>query len=413
MQFPLSESFGEMDDAFEDGAVEDDNLCRSDADDYTPEAFDQYLTAEIVTDRGGDVLRGTVKSRKRNHDGKPIGSSNPNPLLDTRENLVCFEDGTEDAYTANLIAESLYSQIDDDGRRLQTMEEIVDHERNHSALKEEDAYYSTKSGPKPKRTTKGWCLLVEWKDGSSLWVPQTDLKDTCPVQVADYAVTNNVTAEPAFCRWVPFVLKKRERILKKVKTKYWSTLHKYGLELAKSVNHALEIDRRTETDFWRRAIEKEIRNVFPAFDMMDDDSAVPPGYEFVETYFVFDTKMDLTRKARLVARGNMTEATEEQTFASVVSRDTIRLFFLLAALNDMDLLSCDVQNAYLAAPNKEKVWTKFTDQLGPEYNGRRAIISKAFYGLLSSSGRSFRDYLAMNLRELGFIPLKTKPDLWM
>ena len=60
--------------------------------------------------------------------------------------------------------------------------------------------------------------------------------------------------------------------------------------------------------------------------MMDDDSAVPPGYEFVETYFVFDTKMDLTRKARLVARGNMTEATEEQTFASVVSRDTIRLF---------------------------------------------------------------------------------------
>ena len=67
--------------------------------------------------------------------------------------------------------------------------------------------------------------------------------------------------------------------------------------------------------------------------------------EFVKPYFVFDVKMDLTRKARLVARGSMTEATKEEIFASVVSRDTVRLFFLLAALNDLDVLSCDIQNA--------------------------------------------------------------------
>jgi hypothetical protein len=93
--------FGDWNDA--PGAEE--NLLGSDADDYTPEAFDQYLTAEIVTNRGGEPLRGTLKSRKRDYDGKPIGSSNPNPLLDTREYLDCFEDGTEETYTANLIAE--------------------------------------------------------------------------------------------------------------------------------------------------------------------------------------------------------------------------------------------------------------------------------------------------------------------
>ena len=108
----------------------------------------------------------------------------------------------------------------------------------------------------------------------------------------------------------------------------------------------------------------------------------------------------------------MTEPTKEETFASVVSRDTVRLFFLLAALNDLDLLSCDIQNAYLAAPNKEKVWTECTDQLGPEYKGRKAIIAKALYGL-RSSGRSFRDFLALNLREMGFISSKADPDLWM
>jgi hypothetical protein len=135
------------------------------------------LTAEIVTDRGGQVLRGTVKSRKQNHDRKPIGLSNPNPLLDTREYLACFKGGMEETYTTNLIAESLYSQIDDDGRRLQSMQEIVDHEKSDDALKEEDAYYSKKARPKPKRTTKGWRLLVEWKDGSSSWVSLTYLKD--------------------------------------------------------------------------------------------------------------------------------------------------------------------------------------------------------------------------------------------
>ena len=79
----------------------------------------------------------------------------------------------------------------------------------------------------------------------------------------------------------------------------------------------------------------------------------------------------------------------------------------MAALNDLGVLSCDVQNAYLAAPNK--------DQLGPEYNnGRKAIVAKALYGL-RSSGRSFRDYyLAMNLRaELGFTSSIPDPDLWM
>ena len=411
-QLPRIDVFGEWNDA-EVEETKEDSLSRSEADEYTPEAFDRYLTAEIVTDRGGELLRGTVKSRKRDSDGKPIGSSNPNPLLDTREYLVCFEDGTEATYTANLIAECLYSLIDDHGRQLQVMKEIIDHDKGRNALNEEDAYYSTKAGPKPKRTTRGWRLLVEWNDGSSSWVPLADLKDSYPVQVADYAVLNNLTQEPAFRWWVPFILKKRERILKKIKSKYWSTSHKYGLKLPKSVAQALEIDKRTGTDFWKKAIEKEIRNVFPAFEFIEgDDAKVPPGYEFVDTYFVFDIKMDLTRKARLVARGNMTETTKEETFASVVSRDTVRLFFLLAALNDMELLSCDIQNAYLAAPNKEKVWTEFTDQLGPEYKGRKAIIAKALYGL-RSSGRSFRDFLALNLREMGFVSSKADPDLWM
>ena len=158
---------------------------RADANEYTPEAFDKYLNAQIVTDRGVDLLRGEVKCRKRDSNKKPIGSSNPNPILDSREYLVCYEDGAEDMYTANLIAECIYSWIENKGRQLLLMQEIINHNKTSGALPEDDAYHSTKSGPKPKRTTRGWRLLVEWKDGTSSWVSLANIKDSYyQVQVA-------------------------------------------------------------------------------------------------------------------------------------------------------------------------------------------------------------------------------------
>jgi hypothetical protein len=77
----------------------------------------------------------------------------------------------------------------------------------------------------------------------------------------------------------------------------------------------------------------------------------------VRCHWVFDIKMaTLQRKARLVANGNETDAPKDITYSSVVSRDSVRLFFLLAALNDVEVLSCDIQNAYLMAQTKEKLY---------------------------------------------------------
>ena len=57
-----------------------------------------------------------------------------------------------------------------------------------------------------KPTTKGWELLVSWKDGSSSWVKLKDLKNSNPVEVAEYAVANRIQEEPAFAWWVKSVL---------------------------------------------------------------------------------------------------------------------------------------------------------------------------------------------------------------
>ena len=54
------------------------------ADDYTPEALDQYLTANVVLPHNDTMQKGYARARKRDANGNPKGIANNNPLLDTR-----------------------------------------------------------------------------------------------------------------------------------------------------------------------------------------------------------------------------------------------------------------------------------------------------------------------------------------
>ena len=67
-------------------------------------------------------------------------------------------------------------------------------------------------------------------------------------------------------------------------------------------------------------------------------------------------KMTFDQKCRFVSGGHTTEAPASMTYSSVVSRDSVRLGFLLAALNGVDMPACDLENAYLNAPCREKIW---------------------------------------------------------
>jgi hypothetical protein len=96
----------------------------------------------------------------------------------------------------------------------------------------------------------------------------------------------------------------------------------------------------------------------------------------------------------------------------MVSRDSIRLAFLIAALNDLEVLSTDVGNAYLNAPTTEKVHTIGGREFGRALVGRIAIISKALYGLISS-GAAWRNLLAGTLHDPGFRSTLVDPDVWI
>ena len=391
---------------------EDTTSSDEGTDDHTPESYDEYLTAQVLLPQGGEAKKATVVGRKRDQDGRPIGKRHANPLLDTRLYDVEFPDGSTEAIAANLIAENMLSQVDDEGRSYSVLSEIVDHRTNGHALSKDDGFVVDRQGKRhPRTTTRGWELQVEWRDGSSTWVPLSELKESNPIQVAEYAVANKIAEEPAFAWWARNVLRKRDRIIKKVKARYWAKTHKFGIELPKSVEEALRIDDRTGTDFWRKAIELEMKNVQPAFEFIDGD-VVPKFYKKIDCHMIFDVKMDLTRKARLVAGGHQTDPPKESTYSSVVSRDSIRIAFTVAALNDLDVLSADVQGAYLNAPTKEKVYTTAGLEFGADKVGRPVLIVRALYGL-KSSGARWRDHMAATLREGGFVSCRGDPDVWM
>jgi hypothetical protein len=91
---------------------------------------------------------------------------------------------------------------------------------------------------------------------------------------------------------------------------------------------------------------------------------------------VFDVKMeDFRWKARLVAGGHMTKAPATLTYASVMSRETVRLALTVAALNDIDVWAADVLNTYITAPCREKIWTT----LGPEFESDRGAEKHLLY----------------------------------
>jgi hypothetical protein len=101
--------------------------------------------------------------------------------------------------------------------------------------KSDGSIHSTNGQIKPKLTTRGWFLLVQWRDRSTSWEKLKDLKKCNPVEVAEYAIANRIVDEPAFKWWVPHVIQRRNHIISKVKSRYWTTTHKFGICLPKNV----------------------------------------------------------------------------------------------------------------------------------------------------------------------------------
>ena len=150
----------------------------------TPEASENYVGSRLQLLRGQTLAHARVLKLARNNDDNVIGRANENPILDTRGYVVEFEDGDQAELAANTITQSMYAQCDPDGNQYIMFELIVDFSRITTAL-----YYADQKVLKAdgrsfmRRTTAGWHMCIQWKDGSTSWDKLSDLKSPALLNV--------------------------------------------------------------------------------------------------------------------------------------------------------------------------------------------------------------------------------------
>jgi hypothetical protein len=267
--------------------------------------LDPYLNMERGLPRGedGELAFAQVKRRAVDVEGRPIGRLSSNPILDSRQYEVEFLDGETEILTANLIAENLLVQVDKEGRGQMMINEIVDHRVFDNAIPKSEGTYTTTLGMKRKRhTTIGLEIFVQWKDSSLEWLALKDLKESYPVQLAAYSIMNNLKDEPTFAWWVPFVIKKRDAIISKLKTKYWQCSTKYGICISKSVDEARHLDDKNKNYVWMDAVNFEMETIRVAFELHNGDTKDLIGYQEITGRSVFDVKLGENFRHKAILR---------------------------------------------------------------------------------------------------------------
>ena len=130
----------------------------------------------------------------------------------------------------------MYAQCDTEGNQYLLLKEIVDWKKDYSTTDPADMYVTHGSNRHFRKTTKGWHLCVEWKDGTTSWERLADLKESNPIEVAEFAVAHGLQDQPAFIWWVLYTLKQCNQIIAVANKHSLKRMHKFGIEVPCSYN---------------------------------------------------------------------------------------------------------------------------------------------------------------------------------
>ncbi|BES99547.1 Hypothetical protein2 [Nesidiocoris tenuis] len=128
---------------------------------------------------------------------------------------------------------------------------------------------------------------------------------------------------------------------------------------------------------WKQAIQNELSALekFNTWDVAD----IPADKKLIDTKWVFRTKQDGRKKARLVVKGYQ-EDSIANLYAPVAKLPTIRMFLCHALQNDLELRQLDVPNAFLNGCLKSEVYIKFPRGVDAK-KGKALKLKRALYGL--------------------------------
>ena len=113
--------------------------------------------------------------------------------------------------------------------------------------------------------TRQFQALVQFSDGESSWVDASALRISHPYVMISYVMKNNLDKHPDF-KWVK-EYKKDTRKMDDRRTAFKAKVNpstlkfKFGIEVPRSVRHALMLDKANHNKLWKEAIEKELKQI--------------------------------------------------------------------------------------------------------------------------------------------------------
>ncbi|MGH7955327.1 MAG: hypothetical protein ACREOZ_05135, partial [Gloeomargaritales cyanobacterium] len=170
-------------------------------------------------------------------------------------------------------------------------------------------------------------LNVQWMNGELTWEKMSLFRSNYPMAIAEYARKHKLYKSRGF-KWIPKFIKEQQMLAKATIKSCIATVRKskrvmrelrtsgkryqYGVELPRSVSHALELDSQNNNHRWRDAIAKEMTAMEDnnVFKILDEGAPPPTGYTKIPLIMIFTVKPDGAYKARLVAGGHVTSPPE-------------------------------------------------------------------------------------------------------
>ena len=111
-------------------------------------------------------------------------------------------------------------------------------------------------------------------------------------------------------------------------------------------------------------------------------TTLPSGQKALGTRWVFRTKADATKKARLIVKGYEEDLTSN-IYSPVARMPTVRLILSNALQNDWEILQLDIPSAFLNGKVKKDIYIKTPQGVNNE-EGKVLKLYKSLYGLKSA-----------------------------
>ena len=121
---------------------------------------------------------------------------------------------------------------------------------------------------------------------------------------------------------------------------------KYGIRVPSNAKEAAQFDQENGNKLWDNTIMKELEALMSMKVFRKLPSSLckdrAEGFQFALLRTIFDVKVDLRRKARLVIGGHVFGSSGHKFYASITKSVSDRILMTIVEANNLDVMTGDI-----------------------------------------------------------------------